>query len=312
MRSYSGPPEHSSPSPNGFANQKSKMPLQESTIDHLRQAIKTQAEGIAHPPKILGLNTFWFRKRITASALKHATALIIIHLNDVLDLELNEESTYHRGMGKNPHYQESDWQYAPLSDDEGNARNGVQHIKKEVPKENVETRESEDYGLGNLSNNGLLVDNDHNGENGIGGNVEDHIPFQARKNSGQDSQTELDEIAGPSSGQTLAASPPPFQESPKTKAGLFSNLVPSSLLNLFMPTPPPTPPVKPPKPATPATPPPTAPAVQLIKFYNRHSSRTPEVSPPPTPALPVQPANIRDRRSTQTPERSPPPVPLPA
>ncbi|KAL8995863.1 MAG: hypothetical protein Q9188_006714, partial [Gyalolechia gomerana] len=313
MRSYSEPPECSvaRPSPKSFTNQKSKIPLEESTVDHLRQAIRAQAEGIAHPFKISGPKTFWFRKRITTPALKRATALIIIHLNEVLDLELREESTYHRETGGNPHYQKSDWQYAPLSDDENNARNDVQHINEDIPEGTSGTREPEDNEIGNINNN-RLFDNDHHGENELASNVEDYATSQAPNNGGQESQTDLDEVADASSGQTPLASPPPSQETPKTpprKAGLFSKLVPSRLSNLFMPTPPPSSPVKPPQPATPSIPPS---AVQPINFYNRRSSQTPEVSPSLVPASAVPSVVSYSRRSGKTPQLSPPPPSPPA
>ncbi|KAL8938112.1 MAG: hypothetical protein Q9216_004069, partial [Gyalolechia sp. 2 TL-2023] len=309
-RSYSEPPERSLGSSNGFTDLKSKIPLEDATIHHLRQAIKTQAEGIAYPFRFSGSKTVWFRKRITTPALKRATALIIIHLNDVLDLELKEESMYNRAPAKNPHYQESDWQYAPLSHNENTARNSVQQTHEDILEEKLEAPESEDNEVSKISYNSLS-DKDQNSENEPESNLEGYAASQAPNNSGQKSQTDLDVITGLSVGQISLASPPPSQEqeppkTPSRKAGLFSRLVPSRLSSLFMPTPPPSSQVKSPPPATPSTPPP---AVQPIDFDRRRSSKTPDVSPSPIPDVVVSPVGSNHRRSEKTPPTSPPAIP---
>ncbi|KAL8718081.1 MAG: hypothetical protein Q9225_004752, partial [Loekoesia sp. 1 TL-2023] len=188
------------------------IPLKESTINHLRQAIRAQSQGITHLLKTRG-SKILIHKRIDIAALERAGDSIKAHFDDVLDLEIEAASARHRPNstpaaslddqaegenGKEPNqdralrdkrldWQESSWQYSTPSEDDGDEDNELEHQVEGHEGVEGEARTPKDSRYSNNSNDGFSNAEQYE-QGGSNSNLEDDMISSDASNQEQESE----------------------------------------------------------------------------------------------------------------------------
>ncbi|KAL9596981.1 MAG: hypothetical protein Q9219_005450 [cf. Caloplaca sp. 3 TL-2023] len=255
-----------------------RIPLEDSTIHHLRQAIRAQAVGSARSLQPRGLGAL-FRKRVDSTTFRDAASKIKAHVDHVLDLELEEANAHRRAysapaessaVGKQPgrptqnnasrsknvEWHESDWEHVTEDDGMNDGFTASNASASGLDIDQYVT--SAGHGRSNerirsvTSDEGGDEDDRPSAENvtpmaSIDDQVVDKMPTRF-----QTPEADHEQMSQPLPATQLETPPPSALKPPETpapkKMNIFSRLTPSRLFGIFATPPSPTP-VKAPLPA---------------------------------------------------------------